>query len=72
VLQPDVRTRVRHANGGVFFRCQPGLFMMSYEAQVYNRGESSDPSRPARYSTGAIDDRRMARRLVSRDITHSR
>lgn len=67
VLQLDVKTRVRHANGGVFFRSIPGDFMNGYEAQVYNRGESGDPARPARYSTGALDDRQLARRLVSRD-----
>jgi hypothetical protein len=40
---------------------------MGYEAQIYNRCEENDPARPARYSTGAIDDRQLARRLVSRD-----
>src|SRR5581483_976346 len=67
VLQAEVRTRARHANGGLFFRCQPGLFMMGYEAQVYNRCEGGDVSKPATYSTGGIDDRQNARRLVSRD-----
>ena len=67
VLQLDVRTNVRHANGGVFFRAIPGDFMNGYEAQVFNRGEDSDPARPATWSTGAIDDRQNARRVVSRD-----
>jgi hypothetical protein len=67
ILQIDVRTRARHANGGVFFRCQPGLFMMGYEAQVYNRCEKNDVSRPSTWATGAIDDRQNTRRLVSRD-----
>jgi hypothetical protein len=67
VLALDVRTRVRHANGGVFFRAIPGDFMNGYEAQVFNRAEDGDPSRPAVWSTGGIDDRQNARRLVSRD-----
>jgi enamine deaminase RidA (YjgF/YER057c/UK114 family) len=67
VLQLDVRTRVRHANGGVFFRAIPGDFMNGYEAQVFNRGEDGNPARPATWSTGGIDDRQNARRLVSRD-----
>ena len=56
-----------HANAGVFFRCRPGELMEGYEAQVYNVCEGGDPARPARYATGAIDDRQNARRLVSRD-----
>jgi hypothetical protein len=67
-LQVVVRTRGRHANGGVFFRNPPGTCMMGYEAQVYNRCEGDDPARPAVYATGAIDDRQNARRLVSRDV----
>ena len=58
----------RSANAGVFFRCRPGLLMEGYEAQVYNGCEEGDPARPARYATGAIDDRQNARRLVSRDL----
>lgn len=42
--------------------------MEGYEAQVYNGCEEGDPERPARYATGAIDDRQNARRLVSRDL----
>lgn len=67
VLQLDVRTRVRHANGGVFFRAIRGDFMNGYEAQIFNRGENGDPSRPAQWSTGGVDDRQNARRMVSRD-----
>lgn len=67
VLQLDVRTLVRHANGGVFFRAIPGDFMNGYEAQVFNRSENSNPARPATYCTGALDDRQNARRMVSRD-----
>ncbi|MDA1248854.1 MAG: DUF1080 domain-containing protein [Planctomycetota bacterium] len=67
VLQLDVRTRVRHANGGVFFRAIRGDFMNGYEAQLFNRSENGDPSRPAQWSTGGIDDRQNARRMVSRD-----
>jgi Domain of Unknown Function (DUF1080)/Prolyl oligopeptidase family len=67
LLQVEVRTRGVHANGGVFFRNPPGTCMMGYEAQVYNRCEGGDPTKPALYATGAVDDRQNARRLVSRD-----
>ena len=67
VLQIDVRTIATLANGGVFFRCIPGDFMNGYEAQVFNACYDNDPGKPARYSTGGIDDRQLARRLVSRD-----
>ena len=67
VLQIDVRTIAPLANGGVFFRCIPGDFMNGYEAQVFNACYDADPGKPARYSTGGIDDRQLARRLVSRD-----
>lgn len=67
VLQVTARTRARHANAGFFVRCVPGSFMNGYEAQIYNRCEADDPAKPARYATGAIDDRQNARRLVSRD-----
>ena len=68
IVQVIARTRTRGANAGVFFRCQPGLLMEGYEAQIYNGCEEGDPARPARYATGAIDDRQNARRLVSRDL----
>jgi enamine deaminase RidA (YjgF/YER057c/UK114 family) len=67
LLQLDLRTRVRHANSGVFFRAIPGDLMNGYEAQIFNRCEDGDPDRPARWCTGGIDDRQNARRLVSRD-----
>jgi hypothetical protein len=67
VLQVDVRTRAAYANGGVFLRSRPGDFMNGYEAQIYNRCEENDPGKPSTYSTGSIDDRQLARRLVSRD-----
>jgi hypothetical protein len=67
VLQLEVRTRLRHANGGVFFRAMPGSLMNGYEAQIYNRCHDGDPARPWTWATGAIDDRHNTRRLVSRD-----
>jgi hypothetical protein len=67
VLQATVTTRRPTANGGIFFRCIPGDFMNGYEAQIYNAAAGGDPSKPAEYSTGAIDDRQGARRVVSRD-----
>jgi hypothetical protein len=35
---------------------------------LFNGCYEQDPAQPARYSTGAIDDRQLARRLVSRDL----
>lgn len=67
VLQLGVRTRAERANAGLFFRSIPGDFMNGYEAQIYNSCEEKDPARPSVYSTGSIDDRQLARRLVSRD-----
>eukprot|EP00913_Durusdinium_trenchii_P023449 g22027.t1 len=67
ILQLDVRSRTKLSNAGVFFRCIRGDFMNGYEAQVFNACYDRDPAKPARYSTGAIDDRQLARRLVSRD-----
>ena len=68
VLQVTARTRSRDSNAGVFFRCRPGELLEGYEAQIYNASMENDPARPARYATGAIDDRRNARRLISRDL----
>ena len=67
VLQVDITCRKPLANGGVFFRSRPGDFLNGYEAQVFNACVDGDPSKPARWCTGAIDDRQNARRLVSRD-----
>jgi hypothetical protein len=67
VLQVQARTRGKLVNGGVFFRSVPGDFMNGYEAQLFNGCYDEDPGQPARYSTGAVDDRQLARRLVSRD-----
>lgn len=66
VLQMQVRTG-KLSNGGLFFRAIPGDFMNGYEAQIFNACYDHDPAQPVRYSTGAIDDRQLARRLVSRD-----
>ena len=67
VLQVVVRTRAKLTNGGVFIRAIPRDFMNGYELQVFNACYDRDPAQPAKYSTGAIDDRQLARRLVSRD-----
>lgn len=67
VLQLDVNCRKPLTNGGVFFRSRPGDFLNGYEAQVFNGFVDGDPAKPARWCTGAIDDRKNARRLVSRD-----
>jgi hypothetical protein len=68
VLQVEARMRAKLVNGGVFFRSVPGQFMNGYEAQLFNGCYEEDPAKPARYSTGAIDDRQLARRLVSHDL----
>lgn len=67
VLQIEARTREKLVNGGVFFRAIPSDFLNGYEAQIFHACYEHDPAQPARYSTGAIDDRQLARRLVSRD-----
>jgi hypothetical protein len=67
VLQATVRTLKPLTNAGVFFRCKENEFLNGYEAQVFNGCYDQDPAKPARYATGAIDDRQNARRLVSRD-----
>ncbi|MDA1053426.1 MAG: DUF1080 domain-containing protein [Planctomycetota bacterium] len=67
VLQIEVKTRAELVNGGLFFRSIIDDFMNGYEAQIFNACYEHDPAQPARYSTGAIDDRLLARRLVSRD-----
>jgi hypothetical protein len=72
ILQIDARTRAPHANSGVFLRSVPRRFILGYEAQIHNRCEDGDPDKPARYSTGGIDDRQNARRLVSRDHEYFR
>ncbi|MCE9531845.1 MAG: DUF1080 domain-containing protein [Planctomycetes bacterium] len=68
IIQIEVRSRNRHANGGLFIRSIPGDFMNGYEAQIHSACENGDPSKPAEYATGGIDDRQNARRLVSRDF----
>jgi enamine deaminase RidA (YjgF/YER057c/UK114 family) len=68
VLQIDVRTRAVHSNGGVFLRSLPGQFMNGYEVQIHNRCLDCDPAKPFRYTTGGIDDRQDARRMVGRDF----
>lgn len=67
-IQVEARSRNRHTNGGLFFRSIPGDFMNGYEAQIHSACVNGDPSKPAEYATGGIDDRQNARRLVSRDF----
>lgn len=67
MLQIDVQTLAPRVNSGFFFRNIPGVCLMGYEAQILNLSAEGDPSQPAGYTTGAIDDRMPARRLVSRD-----
>jgi len=67
MIQLSVRSISRYSNGGLFLRSISGDFMNGYEAQLHNRCELRDPGKPSVYSTGGIDDRQNARRLVSRD-----
>ena len=67
VLQFECKTLGKALNSGIFFRCIPGQYQNGYEAQIHSRCEGDDPTRPARYATGGLDDRQNARRLVSRD-----
>lgn len=67
VLQIDVRINNPGGNGGLFFRNIPGDCLNGYEAQIRNACKNGDPARVDGYSTGAIDDFPLARRLVSRD-----
>jgi len=67
ILQLTVRVRRPLVNAGVFFRCMPSVFLDGYEAQIFNGCYDHDPAQPAKYATGAIDDRQNARRLISRD-----
>lgn len=69
VLQAEVTTHRPLTNGGIFFRAIAGDFMNGYEAQVFNGCLDEDTGKPSTWSTGAIDDRMNARRVVSRDGT---
>ncbi len=69
VLQAEVTTHRPLTNGGIFFRAIAGDFMNGYEAQVFNGCLEEDAGKPSTWSTGAIDDRMNARRVVSRDGT---
>ena len=48
--------------------CRTGRFHEWIEAQVFNACYDQDRAQPARYSSGAIDGRQLARRLVSNDL----
>jgi hypothetical protein len=67
ILQVEVNCVKPLTNSGVFLRSRPGDFLNGYEVQVFNGTLDGDPDRPALYATGAIDKRRNARRVVSRD-----
>lgn len=69
ILQAEVTTHRPLTNGGIFFRAIAGDFMNGYEAQVFNGCLEEDALKPSTWSTGAIDDRMNARRVVSRDGT---
>jgi hypothetical protein len=66
ILQLTVRMRRPGTNGGLFFRNEPGLTMMGYEAQLHNPWY--DPAAGQHgYTTGGIDDRQQARTAVAVD-----
>jgi hypothetical protein len=68
VLQIDVRVSVAHGNGGAFFRCVPNVCLAGYEAQIWHPPNVTDPGDPREYTSGALDDRMRARRVISRDF----
>jgi len=67
ILQIEVRTRAQGTNGGLFFRNQPGRIMMGYEVQLHNRLYWLAAGQTGCW-TGSIDDRQLARKLISRDF----
>ena len=67
VFRIDVRTGIRKANSGIFFRNIPGGGMNGYEAQILNQCMGGDPANIVYYTTGSLDDQIKARRQVSRD-----
>jgi hypothetical protein len=66
ILQIIVRTRRPGANGGLFFRNEPGRTMMGYEAQLHNSWYDPASGKHG-YTTGGIDDRQQARAPVAVD-----
>ncbi len=68
VLQIEARTRDKLVNG-VFFRAVPGDFLNGYEVQIFHACYNRDPAKSARYSTGTINDRQLARRSVVNPIS---
>lgn len=66
IAQLTIRTCREHTNGGFFFRNQPGTALMGYEAQIHNKVYDTKAGVHG-WSTGAIDDRQHARRLMATD-----
>ena len=66
IVQMVVRTRRPGANGGFFFRNEPGKTMMGYEAQLHNTWYDPESGQHG-YTTGGIDDRQQARAPVAID-----
>lgn len=69
VMQISVRADVAHANSGIFLRNVPGTCLQGYEVQIWNKTDNR--WQPSYYTTGAIDDRQLARRVVSHDLQWS-
>jgi hypothetical protein len=67
-LQLDVKTGGPHQNSGVFFRSEPGVRWIGYEAQIRNEWRDNDRSKPVDYGTGAIYNRQPARKVYSNDL----
>ena len=74
VLQFDVRTNVKHANGGVFFRAMPGTEKQpsnGYELQICNSFADGNRAKPNDYGTGfgtgGIMHRMAARYIIAED-----
>ncbi|QDU60718.1 hypothetical protein Pan216_15680 [Planctomycetes bacterium Pan216] len=69
LLQLDVRTNGKHLNSGVFFRNQPKIPAIGYEAQIRHQWEGDDRTKPVDYGTGGIYRRVPTRRVVGDDMT---
>jgi hypothetical protein len=67
VAQLVVRTMRPAANGGFFFRNEPGKTMMGYEVQLHNSWYDPKSGKHG-YTTGGVDDRQQARAPIAADL----
>jgi hypothetical protein len=67
LAQMVVRTKRAGANGGFFFRNEPGKTMMGYEIQLHNPWYDPKGGKHG-YTTGGVDDRQQARAPIAADL----